>query len=697
MIVFPLTSSSKMTRILLSEAAVGGNLPMALAVIEPECQTYDGDCESVDRRTPLLAEHSLGSFVRPGVRGYRESGGSWSPRLLIDKLPETSGTTLIYHASDRSAGLALTSEIESLPGGALRIRSTIVNIGAGRYSLEGLEVRIPLSDNMTEILDFTGRHAHEREAQRHEVLDGLWLKEGRTGRPDFNGSTIIVGTPGFGFSHGRVLMVQLAWSGNAVLGVDRDSDTNAGIIAGELLLPGEIILNEGCSYSTPWVVVAASGEGLDGAMDQIHQWERSLPAHPLVQPVTLNVWEAVGFRQDSDKLCHMADLAASVGVERFVLDDGWFHARRDDRAGLGDWWVDSDAWPDGLHPLVDHVHGLGMEFGLWFEPEMVNSDSDTFRAHADWILRAAGDRRPLEWRNQQVMDLTNPETFSHVYESMCRVFDEYPVDAVKWDHNRPLTDAGSKLRGYAPAVHGQTLAYYRLMGLLRSRYPRIQWESCASGGGRIDLGVVERVQRFWASDMTDALERQRIQEWTVQTVAPEYVGAHVSQPVSRQTGRLFSLDFRALTAVFFGFGVEWDITQASTEDLDRLRDWVGWYKGNRGFLHTGRFFRCDSADPMVRGYGVVARNGSGALLVHMQCGESTSNRGVSLRVPGLPGNALYAVEWDGFRSDAGWMEDFDLAGPTHGVPMSGWMLAHEGVRFARRRPGNGGIVRISRI
>ncbi|MBM6712139.1 alpha-galactosidase, partial [Faecalicatena contorta] len=181
---------------------------------------------------------------------------------------------------------------------------------------------------------------------------------------------------GFSFGSGSMLGVQPAWSGNTVLAVDRISEDGAAVFAGELLQPGEVALAPGETYATPWVVVTASDQGLDGVAASLHAWQRSLPAHPAEQPVTLNVWEALYFDQRPDVVLDLVERAARLGVERFVLDDGWFHARRTDTAGLGDWWVDRDVWPEGLRPLADAVHARGMQFGLWFEPEMVNPDSD---------------------------------------------------------------------------------------------------------------------------------------------------------------------------------------------------------------------------------------------------------------------------------------------------------------------------------
>jgi alpha-galactosidase len=444
------------------------------------------------------------------------------------------------------------------------------------------------------------------------------------------------------------------------------------------------------------VYAVASTHGLDGVAAALHAWQRTLPTHPAQQPVTLNVWEAVYFDHDRARLTRLADLAARVGVERFVLDDGWFHARRDDTAGLGDWWVDPAVWPDGLAPLVEHVHDQGMEFGLWFEPEMVNPDSDLFRAHPEWIL-STGGRTPREHRHQQVVDLTHEGAWRHVLESVDRVLSENSVDYVKWDHNRDLLDAGSTTRGGVPAVHEQTLAYYALLDELRVRHPRIVWESCASGGGRIDLEVVQHVGRVWTSDMTDALSRQQIQRWTGQLLAPEYLGAHVSAPTSHQTGRTLSLDFRAATALFCAFGIEWDLTSATEAELDRLADWVSRYRRLRGLLHGGRTFRAASSDPAVLLHGVVAADRRTALVAHVQMEESAHNRGVRLRVPGLDPDARYAARWEGpvDRSAVSASSPLPEDGPTDGVPVSGALLGQAGIWFPRRRPETVTLVHLS--
>ena len=253
-------------------------------------------------------------------------------------------------------------------------------------------------------------------------------------------------------------------------------------------------------------MIGSWGDGLTELSARFHDEWRARPQHPRrPRPVTLNTWEAVYFDHSLDKLTALADAAAGVGVERFVLDDGWFTGRRDDTAGLGDWFVDESVWPDGLHPLIDHVRELGMEFGLWVEPEMINPDSDLARRHPDWILRGRMALPPSA-RQQQVLDLAHPEAYAYIAGRLHALLDEYPIAYLKWDHNRDLVDAGSGPEGVA-RVHAHTLAVYRLLDELKARHPGLEIESCASGGARVDLGILDRTDRIWTSDSLDPLER----------------------------------------------------------------------------------------------------------------------------------------------------------------------------------------------
>ena len=329
-------------------------------------------------------------------------------------------------------------------------------------------------------------------------------------------------------------------------------------------------------------------------------------------------------------------------MERYVLDDGWFTGRRHDRAGLGDWQVDEAVWPGGLHRLADHVRARGLEFGLWIEPEMVNPDSELYRAHPDWILSAGGRVPPLQ-RHQLVLDLTRPEVTGYLFERISSLLSEYPISYVKWDCNRDIVDAGSGTRAGAPAAHGQALAVYALLDRLRARHPDVEWESCAAGGGRIDLAMLERVQRVWTSDMTDALARQSIQRWTGLLVPPEYLGAHVAAPFSHQTGRKMPLSLRCATALFGHLGIEWDLTQAPEPERAELAAWIRLYQQHRTLIHTGRVVRVDTPDDTAWMHGVVAADRSAALMSYVQLDEPASDQPAALRVPGLDPARRYRV------------------------------------------------------
>ncbi len=636
----------------------------------------------------LLDSHWEGRFTRPSLRGHRlaaspgdpATGRDWSPAFETGSV-EVSAERLLVRASDPVGGLRLVSELESLPGGALRARHTITNAASGPYLLEALEVVLPISEHLEEILDFTGRWGAERAPQRHSLTDGLWLREQRRGKPGADGPyVVVVGARGFGFGHGEVVGCHVAWSGNSVLGVERTGASTTTLRGGELLAPGEVVLGPEESYSTPWVYVVASDDGLDGIAGAFHRWLRSRPVHPARQPVTCNVWEAVYFDQDPATITTLAGLAARIGVERFVIDDGWFSRRRHDRAGLGDWWIDPEVWPEGLAPLSAEVHRLGMEMGLWFEPEMVNPDSALYDQHPEWIL-ATGDRVPLLSRNQLVLDLGRPEVRSYLADALSSVLTEAAVDYVKWDHNRELLDAGSGLRAGGPGIHDHTVGFYSLLDELRSRHPSVAFESCSSGGGRIDLEVLERTTRVWTSDNTDPLSRQSIQRWSTQLAAPEYLGAHVASPRSHQTGRWSTLDFRAVTALPYAFGVEWDLRQAEPEELERLGAWISLHKRFRELLHSGRAFRSDVAEPAVVAHGAVAPEGTEALVVIATLGEPDHDRPVGIPVPGLAPDRNFTVEQLDPQAD-----------PVVLGTMSGRAAGSEGIHLGRQRPQSALVV-----
>ena len=606
-------------------------------------------------RLAVLPEHWTGWVGRPGMSGSR-AGRNWSTKfttiaLRIDHEQVFTGPGLIdagpalveVDARDEVADLDLRIEIELLATGLLRLRTAVTNTGPEAFQVDDLVLALPVPARAREILDFAGRWGKERFPQRRELVTGTHLREGRKGRTGADAATVLhLGVPGFGFAEGELWSVHTAWSGNHTHYAERVFTGEQVIGGGELLLPGEVRLETGEDYRTPWLY-ANYGRGLDEVARRFHRHLRSRPGHPGPdRPVTLNVWEAVYFDHNLDRLLELADRAAELGVERYVLDDGWFGSRRSDKSGLGDWTVSPDAWPDGLHPLIDRVRGHGMEFGLWFEPEMINVDSEIGRAHPEWIM-AAGHRLPVESRFQQVINLGIPACYDYIRDAILALLDEYEIGYIKWDHNRDLIEAGTQPGGQ-PGVHDHTAALYRLLAEIRAAHPGLEIESCSSGGARVDLGILTQTQRVWVSDCIDPLERQQMHCWTTQLVPPEMLGSHIASGRSHTTGRVHDLSFRAATAVFGHLGIEWDLTTASPAELAELAEWIAFFKEQRSLLLTGDLVRIDSPDRFWNGHGVVAPDRSQAIFSYAYLDRAEVGSPGRLLLPGLDPDRRYRVE-----------------------------------------------------
>lgn len=588
--------------------------------------------------TGLLPQGSSSWQGRPGLRGHRIVDGvpglNFSVRLRVTEVrvgedtvddggPVSAGgaRSATITQADPDAGIAVTSQLTLHAGGLLELRHTLSNDGGSPFQVDELATVLPVGRDAVELLDLTGRWCRERHPQRHRVAQGTWVRTGRHGRTGHDSSLLFAaGTADFGNRHGKVWATHLAWSGNHEQFADTLADGRTMIGGSELLGPAEVVLQPGQSYTTPALFAAYSDRGLDGISEAFYSWFRNRPHHVLPsartglpagkpRPVVLNTWEAVYFDHDLDTLIELAASAADLGVERFVLDDGWFRGRRDDKAGLGDWYVDEELWPNGLTPLIDAVTSRGMEFGLWVEPEMINLDSDVARAHPDWIVGPSaashkeGGRLPLEWRQQHIIDLVNPEAWQYIFERISALLSQNNISYLKWDQNRDLLEHGHHGRA---SVHEQTLAAYRLFDALKEKHPDVEIESCSSGGARVDLGILERTDRIWGSDCNDALERQTIQRWTGMVVPPELIGQHVGPTTSHTTARTHDLSFRAITALFGHFGMEWDIREVQGEHREELKRFIGLYKKHRGLIHSGRMVRADVPDDSLMLHGVVA-------------------------------------------------------------------------------------------
>ena len=575
-----------------------------------------------------------------------------SSRSTIDP---AGGGEIVFELTDHITALRSELTLRLDRYGVLSVDMAVardVSLADGEqqpYTLDALRALLPIPERASELLDFAGKWCRERAPQRTPFGFGTHLRRAHRGKPGHDSPFLLVaGTPGFGFGHGEAWATHLAWSGNGEYLAERlpeGAGAFSGVLGvGEALQSGEVILRDGERYDAPTALFVWSDRGLDGLADRLHRRLRGRPTHPSTpRPLTLNSWEAVYFDHDLERLTDLVDRAAQVGVERFVLDDGWFNGRRDASAGLGDWLVDDLVWPDGLHPLVELVHARGMQFGLWFEPEMVNLDSELARAHADWILGPTqGLGAPA--RGQYVLDIARPDAYELILERVSKLVSEYQIDYIKWDHNRDLLEAvGRRPGGDRPVVREQTLALYGMLDELRRRHPGLEIETCSGGGGRVDLGVLDRTDRLWASDCNDPVERLRIERWTRMLVPPELIGSHLGAEISHTTARRTDLPFRLAVALTAHAGIEWDLAKASADELDSITAWSALYRELRELIHTGRVVNADLADDETMLTGIVAQDGDRALYTWARLATSGAGQSGRVRLPGLDPDARYRV------------------------------------------------------
>lgn len=608
---------------------------------------------ALDRQTPpatldaawwpsLLPTEGDGWSGRPGVQLHRD-GVLLYPRW--EAVTEADGERATVAARDAASGLELRSEVVIGDSGVVRIRHSVRNTGPGPLGVDWVEATLPVPRTATHLTTLDGRWAREKRPVTTAVPAGSVARQSRRGRPGHDAPMFHLLTEGEPRWHeGRAWAVHVAWGSDVTYRTDRVTEAFPLLGGGELLRPGEVLLAPGEVYEAPEVVLVYSEAGLDGVADRIHRWLRARPGHPSsVRPFTLNTWEAVYFRQDPAQLARLAERAAQLGVERFVLDDGWFLGRRDDTTSLGDWVVDPSVWPEGLEPLARHVHGLGMQFGLWFEPEMVSLDSDLARAHPDWFLhhpRHLEHPASQSWRSQYVLNLAHPEAYRQVLEQISAVVGAVGVDFIKWDHNRDLVESVHEGR---PGVRAQALAMLAMVDELKRRHPGLEIESCSSGGARTDLGTLQHCDRVWASDSNDPVERLDIQRWTGLLLPPELVGAHVGPTESHSSGRVTSLGLRMATSLLGSAGLEWNILECTDDESAAIREFAGLYKELRPLLHTARVTHPPLLDPAWRATGFIAPDASEAVVVLATVSGLEDARAERLRLPGLDPARTYRV------------------------------------------------------
>jgi len=645
--------------------------------------------------TSLYPPAGMGWLGEPAFCGVHAGGDgalAWSSTAI-----ERRGETLIITLTDKRTRLraSLTYSIDAETG-VLASKATIFNDGATVFRLQqAASLFLPLPSWATEILGLTGDWSREGQPFRLTLGAGAWSHTNRTGRTGFPGSTFVVREPTSGDLTGRAFAIHMAWSGNHRLLADTLSSGQRIASVGVHLAPGEVELVPGTSFETPTAYACYSNSGLNGVSDAFHPFVRAriLPRDASSpRRVHFNSWEAAYFSFDEGSLKELASAAASLGVERFVLDDGWFSGRRDDTSSLGDWHVDKGRFANGLRPLIKHVHGLGMDFGIWVEPEMVNPDSDLYRKHPDWCVHAPYADRPT-MRNQLWLDMSRAEVREHVFEQLHALLAENAIAYLKWDCNRfqfPAVSANTPAA--ARIIHGT----YALLDRLRAAHPAVEIESCASGGARIDLEMLKRATRVWPSDSTDAIERVRIQRWASLVLPLETIGAHVGPSPNPITGRELPMAFRARVAMFGHLGVETDPRKLTAEDRKTLLRHIALYKQYRGLMHSGRQLRWqsdDGADALI----CISASTDEALALVCRTGVADRAESAPVRFPSLAQGARYRITLPDPWPDIAQRRMNDPEAWRSGRTFSGQVLGETGLRLPLSDPLAAWLIHLQRV
>jgi alpha-galactosidase len=617
-----------------------------------------------DIAAPMVPPAGLGWFG-PAVVEARSASGE-AVLLVADSCDVIADEARIAMAArDSSSGLEYRLTIERLSGGAFRFSPSIVNQGAARVLIDAAaSLQLPLPATAEKLISWQGRHNAELVECVEPMPRHTWQRAARRGISGHGGP------PGFyvldgdaGWHSGLVYAVQLAWSGDSALTVEHDDEGFWTLAAQASLAPGEIALAPGEAYDAPPAILAISTKGRNGAMQQHHAAVRSLLQWPggtmRPRPVHLNSWEACYFDHAVARIERLARAAVSVGIERFVLDDGWFKGRRDDTAALGDWEPDPVTYPDGLAPLARAVEAMGMEFGLWVEPEMISPDSDLYRAHPDWALAVPGRERP-EARNQLVIDMRRAQVRDHLLARLDALLAGTPIGYLKWDHNRDHAPGGGT---------AQTRGTYDLLARLRAAHPAVEIEGCAGGGGRSDAGLAPFVHRFWASDNIDAAARVAMQRGFLAFLPPELMGSHIGASPAHATGRSQSMAFRAAVACMGHLGVELDPEALAAAEREELARWIAFYKRWRHVLHSTPVDLGEGADGLV---WQAQGNRAEKLLFAIRTAPPQDRRPQPLRLPFAAAQARWNISLLAVAEH-----------PEHGLPRAALFdrMAHTPVTF----------------
>lgn len=607
---------------------------------------------------------------------------------------EGSDPELVFIMTDAGGGVSIESRWQVRDSGVITIDQRLtLDTGEPAMLLRAASVVLPLPRWVSTLTHHRGRWSAEMQTTRSVLAETPRMGgSSRGGRSGFSaGQWLVFESAAVDESRGGTMGVHLAWSGDHTWQLETNADGQTILWLGAHLEAGEVTLMPGEVFEMPQVVLAPTFGGRGSLRRLLHRHVRDEvlpePSRKTPRKVHLNTWEACGFDLSMPKLEALAEQAAQLGVERFVLDDGWFGGRRDDRSSLGDWEPSSKIFPQGLALFIERIHTLGMDFGLWVEPEMVSPDSRLYAEHPDWCIHLEGVPRSTQ-RHQLVLDLTRSEVADHVFDSLDRLLRRYRIAYLKWDHNRELFPTA--LRGVA-----QTRALYDLLDRLRGAHPRVEIESCASGGGRVDYAIMTRCARFWPSDNNDALERLRINAAWRSFMPLCSLGNHVGPAPNPVTGRYLSMDFRAKVAMFGHMGVEADPASMSEDDRLSLGRHIALYKAWREVIHEGELYDIAPNDPGVAGALVV--HGARALALVTRHDFARDFESAPVRLEGLEPARQYRVSLPEPWPE--WAARY-LATPERwrsGFVLSGRALADGGLALPLRHPATAWLIALEAV
>lgn len=488
--------------------------------------------------------------------------------------------------------------------------TTFVNHGKTVFLNRALSAQLDLPDANYDFIQFAGSWSRERHLHRSHLRPGTQsISSLRTASSHQENPFFMLARPHADNNQGAVFGFNFVYSGNFLDSVEVDQFDTTRVLIG--INPDEFgwKLNSGDSFQTPEVIFSYTDNGFNALSQQLGAFYAQHLINPHFahqeRPILINNWEATFMDFTEDKLMPIVERAKELGIEMFVLDDGWFGHRDDDRSSLGDWFVDEKKFNHGIAGFAKRVHDLDMKFGLWFEPEMISIDSKLYQTHPEWMIKTPG-RGQTPGRHQFVLDMSRQEVVDYLFGLMSHIIQDAKLDYIKWDMNRNITEMyGADLPAdqQLEFSHRYILGVYDLYDRLTKAFPDVLFESCASGGGRFDLGMMYYAPQAWCSDDTDAVERIKIQDGTSYGYTPSMWGAHVSAVPNDQVGRLTSIDMRAKVAYFGAFGYELDVTELSDEEQATIKQQVAFYKQYRKLFQFGTFYRLETPDTSDNVYG----------------------------------------------------------------------------------------------